>query len=209
MVGGLHAESKEAMRFNREGAELVKQGKLEEAVEAFRQAVAEDSSDPVPRLNLAYSYDQLGMMEEAIASYKEAIQLDPRNLLAYNNLGVLYDKLGRYEEAIAAFQSALEIDPLDSNTLKNMENAKASKGVMDDRESQFAELQSEVEAKPDDPMALYKLGRLYAFYDRKEEALQWISKALEKGYQDLDYMMIDPALEELREDERFKKLVQR
>ena len=211
-VGTLHAESKEskeAMKFNQEGAELVKQGRMDEAIQAFQNAIAEDSSDPVPRLNLAYAYDQQGKKEQAVAMYQEAIQLDPRNLLAYNNLGVLYDKLGKYEEAMTAFQSALEIDPSDANTLQNLENAKKSKGVIEEREAQFAELRSAVEAKPDDPMAMYKLGRHLAFYDKTEEAMEWISKAVDKGYDDLDYIKIDPALTGLREDSRFKELLQR
>ncbi len=208
-VGTLHAESKEAMEYNREGADLVKQGKMDEAIEAFKNAVGADSIDPVPRLNLAYACDQQGRTEEAIATYQDAIQLDPRNLLAHNNLGVLYDKLGKYDEALAAFQGALEIDPSDTNTLQNLENAKKSKGVIEEREAQFAELRSAVEAKPDDPMALYKLGRLYAFYDKNDQALQWINRALEKGYDDVDYLKVDPALTGLREDSRFKELLQR
>ncbi len=84
-----------------------------------------------------------------------------------------------------------------------------SKGVIEEREAQFAELRSAVEAKPDDPMALYKLGRLYAFYDKNDQALQWINRALEKGYDDVDYLKVDPALTGLREDSRFKELLQR
>ena len=208
-VGTLHAESKEAMEYNREGAELVKQGKMEEALEAFQKAVESDSNDAVARLNLAYTYDRQGQTEEAIAAYQEAIQLDPRNLLAYNNLGVLYDKQGQYDEAIGEFQRALEIDPTDANALKNLENAENSKGVIQEREDKMAEARREAENHPENPTALYKLGRLYAFYDKMDQAIEWINKALEKGYDDLDYLTIDPALTGLREDPRFKKLLQR
>lgn len=208
-VGTLHAESKEAMELNRDGVALLQEGKKEEALEAFKKAVELDSTNAVALLNLAYTYDQQGMTEEAVAAYQDALQIDPRNLLAYNNLGVLYDTLGKYDEAMAAFQSALEIDPQDANTLQNLENAKKSKAVIDEREAQFAELHSAVAAQPDNPMVLYKLGRLYAFYDKNDQALDWINRALEKGYDDLDYIKIDPALTGLRQDERFQKLMER
>ncbi len=208
-VGTLHAESDEAVKLNREGADLVNQGKMEEASGAFQKAVELDANDPVPRLNLAYTYDRQGRTEEAIAEYRKAIELDPSNLLAYNNLGVLYDKMGQYDEAIGEFQRAMEIDPSDANTLQNLENAKKNKAVMQEREGELAELRREVEAKPDDPLALYKLGRLYAFYDRKDEAIEWINKALDKGYDALDYIKFDPALDKLRGDPRFTKLLQK
>lgn len=206
-MGPLHAESDEAAQHNREGVKLVEQGKMEEAMEAFQKAVELDSNDAVARLNLAYTYDRQGRTEEAIAEYQRAIGLSPSNLLAYNNLGVLYDKMGQYDEAIGEFQRALEIDPTEPNALKNLENAKKSKAVIEEREGQFAELRREVEAHPDNPMALYKLGRLYAFYDKKDQAMEWINKALDKGYDDLDYIKLDPALEKLRGDPRFEKML--
>jgi len=208
-VGTLHAESDEAVELNREGAALVNQGKMEEASGAFQKAVELDANDPVPRLNLAYTYDRQGRTEEAIAEYRKAIELDPSNLLAYNNLGVLYDKAGKYDEAIGEFQRALEMDPSDANALKNLDNAKKNKAVIQEREGELAELRREVEAKPDDPLALYKLGRLYAFYDKNGEAIKWISKALEMGYDALEYMKFDQALEKLRGDPRFDKLLQK
>ncbi len=206
-MGPLHAESDEAAQHNREGAKLVEQGEMEKALEAFQKAVRLDSNDAVALLNLAYTYDRQGRTEEAIAEYQRAIGLSPSNLLAYNNLGVLYDKMGQYDKAIGEFQRALEIDPTDANALKNLENAKKSKAVIEEREGQFAELRREVEAHPDNPMALYKLGRLYAFYDKKDQAIEWINKALDKGYGDWDYIKIDPALEKLRGDPRFEKML--
>ena len=203
----LHAESDEAAQHNREGAKLVEQGKMEEALEAFENAVRLDSNDAVARLNLAYTYDRQGRNEEAIAEYQRAIELSPSNLLAYNNLGVLYDKMGHYDEAIGEFQRALEIDPTDANTLKNLEHAKKNKAIIEEREGQIAELRREVEAHPDNPMALYKLGRLYAFYDKMDQAMEWINKALDKGYGDWDYIKLDPALEKLRGDPRFEKML--
>jgi len=94
-----------------------------------------------------------------------------------------------------------------SNTLKNLENAKKSRAVIREREDKIAEAQMEVDIHPGNPMALYKLGRLYAFYDRNDQAIEWIGKALNQGYDDVDYLKIDPALEKLRGDPRFEKML--
>ena len=206
-IGPLHAESDEAAQHNREGAKLVEQGRMEEALKAFQKAVELDANDAVARLNLAYSYDRQGRPEEAITEYQRAIELSPSNLLAYNNLGVLYDKMGLYDEAIGEFQRALEINPTDVNAVKNLENAKKNKAVIEEREGQIAELRRKVEARPDNPTALYNLGRLYAFYDEKDKAMEWINKALDKGYDNFDYIKLDPALEKLRGDPRLEKML--
>jgi hypothetical protein len=38
------------------------------------------------------------------------------------------------------------------------------------------------------------LARLYAFYDKKELAYEWLSKALKQGFKDIGYLRSDPAL---------------
>ena len=196
-----------AMKHNREGAELLSQGNMDDALEEFQKAVELNPKDPVAQRNVAYVLDRQGKVEEAIDAYKQAIELDPKNLLAYNNLGVLYDKEGKYDEAIWQLENALSVNPSDPTTLKNLENAKKSKAVMQERENQLAALRREVDIQPENALALYKLGRLYAFFDRKEEALEWLGKALEHGYDDEHNLKTDPALDKLREDARFMDLL--
>ncbi len=208
-IGSVHAEESEvAVERNRKGAGLLGQGKIEEALTEFQKAVELNPMDPVARLNLAFTYDRQGQVEEAIEAYKQAIKMDEKNLLAYNNLGVLYNKMGRYDEAIWQLENALSINPSDANTLKNLENAKKNKSIMQERDNQIAELRREVDIQPNNPLALYKLGRLYAFYERKEEAFEWIAKALERGYDDYHNLKMDPALEKIRDDSRFTDLMQ-
>ena len=208
-AGESSKSAKKSVERNQKGAELLGQGRIEEALYEFQRAVELDPNDPVARLNLAFTYDRQGQGEEAIAAYKQAIEMDPKNLLAYNKLGVLYNKLARYDEAIYEFENALSVNPADTPTLKNLDNAKKNKAIMEGRDNEIAELRREVDIQPDNPVALYKLGRIYAFYDRKDEALEWIGKAREKGYDDLNNLQVDPALKKLRDDPRFAGLINR
>ncbi|MBW8058456.1 MAG: tetratricopeptide repeat protein [candidate division NC10 bacterium] len=207
-VPAVHAASDEAVQRNNLGASLLQQGKMEEAIAEFRKAVTLDPKYTGAQLNLAYAYDRQGRIAEALAQYQTVIALEPENLFAQNNLGVLYDKQGRYDEAIAAFEQVLQIDPSNATALRNLENAKRNNGIVQEQEERFAQAQKEVEARPDDPRAAYNLGRLHASFDEKDQALEWIAKALELGFDDFKFLKDDPALASLRDDPRFTGLLE-
>lgn len=207
-VAAVHAASDEAAQRNNLGASLLQQGKMAEAIAEFQKAVDLDPKYAAAHLNLAYAYDRHGQVDMAMVQYQKVIDLQPQNLFAHNNLGVLYDKQGRYQEAIEAFERALQIDPSDATALQNLENAKKSRGIVEEREERFAQARKEVEPRPDDPRAAYELGRLHASYGEKDQALEWISKALELGFDDFKFLKDDPALASLRGDSRFTDLVE-
>jgi superkiller protein 3 len=207
-VPAVHAASDEAVQRNNLGASLLQQGKMEEAIAEFRKAVTLDPKYTGAQLNLAYAYDRQGRIAEALAQYQTVIALEPENLFAQNNLGVLYDKQGRYDEAIAAFEQVLQIDPSNATALRNLENAKRNNGIVQEQEERFAQARKEVEARPEDPRAAYNLGRLHASFDEKDQALEWIAKALELGFDDFKFLKDDPALASLRDDPRFTGLLE-
>ncbi len=203
----VHARSNDAVKRNNVGAELLKQGKLDEALAEFQQAVTLDPGFAVAQLNLAFTYDRLGRADEAIAAYKKAIELDPKNGTACNNLGVLYQKEGLYDEAIGAFEKALRIEPSNPVTLQNLENARKNKAIVQEREARIAEAKKQAEARPKDPRAAYNLARVYASFDQKDQALEWLSNALQLGFDDFELLKADPVLAGLRGDPRFSKLL--
>jgi superkiller protein 3 len=207
-VPAVHAASDEAVQRNNLGASLLQQGKMEEAIAEFRKAVTLDPKYTGAQLNLAYAYDRQGRIAEALAQYQTVIALEPENLFAQNNLGVLYDKQGRYDEAIAAFEQVLQIDPSNATALRNLENAKRNNGIVQEQEERFAQARKEVEARPEDPRAAYNLGRLHASFDEKDQALEWLAKAVELGFDDFKFLKDDPALTSLRDDPRFTGLLE-
>ena len=61
--------------------------------------------------------------------------------------------------------------------------------------------------KPSDPLILYNLSCSYALLNREEKALEALKKALDLGYEDLDWIEEDPDLAGLRKEEGYKKLI--
>jgi len=205
----VQAKSDEAIRRNNYGAELLKQGKLVEAITEFQRAVELDPSYVAAQRNLGYAYDRQGKVEEAVAAYRKAIELEPGDAVTRNNLGVLYDKKGMYGEAVGEFEKALQIDPANSTILKNLENARNSKTVVQERSERIAKANREVEARPKDPQAAYNLARVYASFDERDQAFEWLAKALALGFDDLGFVNADPVLAGLKKDPRFTKLLEK
>ena len=68
--------SDEAIERNNQGVELLKQGKIEEAIGALQKAVEVNPKDADVQLNLAYAYDRQGRVDDAIIQYQKAIELN-------------------------------------------------------------------------------------------------------------------------------------
>ena len=63
------------------------QGKLEEAIASYRQAVRLKPDYAEAYNNLGNALKDQGKLEEAIASYQQALRLKPDYAEAHNNLG--------------------------------------------------------------------------------------------------------------------------
>lgn len=202
------AASSDAIRRNNFGADLLKQGRLDEAAKEFQLAVQADPRYAAAQLNLAFTYDRLGRADEAIAAYKKAAELDPSNGTTRNNLGVLYMKKEMYDEAIATLEQGLKIDPANPTLKNNLESANKIRDKRREREAQIASAQKQAAAQPKDPRAAYNVARLYAAFDMPDPALEWLGKALQLGFDDLRFAREDPAMAGLRTDPRFTRLLE-
>ena len=202
------AVSNEAVKRNNFGAELVKQGRLDEAVSEFQLAVQADPRYAAAQLNLAYTYERLGRDDEAIAAYKSASALDPKSATALNNLGVLYLKRELHDEAIQSFERGLAIDPNDATLKKNLATAKKNRDGLKERENRIADARKKADVAPKDPRAAYDVARVYASFDMQDQAFEWLEKSLQLGLDDTKFVREDPVLLGLRRDPRFARLME-
>lgn len=189
------------------GVEYLQQGKIPQAIPDLQNAVEQNPKDTASRMNLAYAYERENRFDEAIYHYEKILALKPKDSVARNNLAVLYDKQGRYDEAIQEFEAVLEGDSKNSMAAKNLDTARKNKAAVKERERQIDSAKQAADAQPNNPSVLYNLARAYAFYGKKDEALASLNKALKLGYNDLAYLKSDSALENLRNDPEYQRLV--
>jgi tetratricopeptide (TPR) repeat protein len=84
---------------------------LEQAAEAYRNAVDAAPDWVEARINLGTAMYQLGRMEEAREHFFMAAELEPQNALAEFNLGCVLEHLGKTAEAILHLSRAVELAP--------------------------------------------------------------------------------------------------
>lgn len=210
MVAGAHAQSTppaDAIERNSRGVALVKQGKAAEAVAEFRAAVEIFPKYTTAQGNLAHAYQQAGRLDDAMTAYQKLLDLEPTNATARNNLATLYSRNGRHEEAIREFESLLEREPGNEAARRNLENAKRNKGILNERDEQSSRALKGAEARPNDPRAAYEVARVYAQQGENDKALTWLVKALDLGYDQIDYVKVDPTFTALRKDPRYVKIL--
>jgi tetratricopeptide (TPR) repeat protein len=110
MEVGLHQSQATAEQLFETGCQNEERGRLNEAVEAYRQALLVGGPNPMICFNLANVLNALGKKEQAVERYYQAVELDRKDVDAWNNLGVVLADLGHKREAIAAFEQTLAID---------------------------------------------------------------------------------------------------
>lgn len=103
----------DADEYNNLGLALRRLGRLAEAEESFRDAVAVEPSHRGALVNLGTALDELGRPDEAIASIEQALAVDPTFAEGYANLGNLYLETGRFADAAGVFRRGLGQAPED------------------------------------------------------------------------------------------------
>ena len=93
------------------GEKLRRQGKLDEAVDKFKEALARDHPEWDCFRYLYRCFDQARKKEDAVAKLQELLAIDPNNVRALSNYGNIFYKQGKFEEAVIKFQERLTIDP--------------------------------------------------------------------------------------------------
>ncbi len=63
--------------------------------------------------------------------------------------------------------------------------------------------------EPGDVGTTYNIACLHCLLGRQDEAYAWLEKAIDAGYDDADHLLADEDFKTIRDQERFKKLVER
>ena len=105
------------------GNTLVSQGRPEEAIHHYLEAVKINPGYLEARFNLGITLYNTGHTGDAIKQYLRVISIKPDFVEAYNYLGMAFLKVKNIDKAIVCFQKALKIDPNYLSANNNLKNA--------------------------------------------------------------------------------------
>jgi adenylate cyclase len=154
-----------------------------------------------------------GDFEKAARLFIRAQEVNPSDYQAPSFLGMVYRSMGRAELARQADQNALEIierhvamNPDDARALCFGASSLVERGQRD-RALQWAE--AALQSRENEPHFLYNTGCTYAQLGETGRALDLLERAVDLGWGHRAWIEHDSDLASLRDDPRFKKLLDR
>gem|GEM_PF-1434167 len=162
-------------RHSDRGIALANEGKLDDAVKEFREALRIRPDYAEARYNLGVVYSNHGRLEEAISEYQQALKINPDYAEAHYGLGVAYGTQRKLEEAIAEYQQALKINPDYAEAHCNLGVIYRTHG---DLEGAVSAYQQALRINPDYAEAHCNLGVAYTSQGKLEDAAGEFEEAL-------------------------------
>lgn len=185
---------------------LAAMGRFDEALAEGQAAIDLDPASVSIRRSMGWLYYYGRQYDAALDHLRRALAMNPTAEETHRLLGLVYMQQGSHDEAAAAFKEALTNSENDVLAYAGLGQVAARRGRDDEARAVLGELQQRARTRYVSPVA--QVG-LYVSLGEVDAAFEW----LEKAYQDrrgwLVYLKIEPVLDGIRADPRFKRLVER
>jgi tetratricopeptide (TPR) repeat protein len=155
------------------GVALFEQGKVEEAIKEYSEALAIQPNFAKAHNNLGVALAKQGKPEEASRHYREAMR--PTFFEPYGNLAAIQMEQGKTEEAIENYAEAIRIKP---DYFDGHIDLGIALGRLGKVEEAIGHYLAALRIKPDSMRAHFNLAEALAKQGKAEEAIQHYSEAL-------------------------------
>lgn len=200
---GLNANSARAHELY--GWYLAAMGRFEEAIEEERRALELDPVSPEVNTILGHVLYLARRHDQAIQQLKKAIELDRDYWFAHLIMGLAKQQQGKLREAIKEFKQASRLERASPEAMAALGQGYAAAGETSKARKILEELKRWSKRYYVSP---FNLARIHAALGQKDEAFSQLEKAYEERSFFLSWFKVEPELDPLRSDARFKKLLQ-
>ena len=160
---------------NNLGVILSREGRFDEAVAHYREALALDPDYPDANANLGHELLRAVKLDEAYKHLAKAIALQPGRPAAQADMGMVLAAVGRLEESAPYLAESLRLAPRQASVHSNLGFVLQRLGRMDDAMAHYAE---SLRLDPGLADTHYNLGTALAMQGRTAEAATEFRKAL-------------------------------
>jgi len=191
------------------GAMYQQLNRLNEAIEYYQKAI-----DIAPSYstysNLATLYFYESQYKDAARMYEKALAIRDSDHRIWGYLASTYKRIpdekqkadDAHRRAIQHAEEQLQVNPNDPDLLTSLAGYYTE---FDEKQKSLSFLHKTIQLQPTDVSLIFRIGYIYEQLEMRNEALMWLEKALAK--EDLlTEIESDPALRDLRNDPRFKKM---
>ncbi len=181
-------------------------GRTELALAEGRQAIALDPASVSIRRSMGWLHYYARQPEQALEQLRRALAMNPTAEENHRLLGLAYTQVGQWDEAAAAFREAIAVSDSPALAIAGLGVVAAARGRPDETRAILADLERRRQARYVSPVAFVML---HAALGEPDPAFDWLDRAFEDRRGWLAYLNVEPMLDGLRGDPRFRRLQER
>jgi tetratricopeptide (TPR) repeat protein len=153
----------------------------------------------------------LNRNEEAVEQFNKVLELNPDFYTAYTDLRMALQMLGEKEKLAEIVERALHFFP--AYLMRHPDDARAYlffasflqyAGSIDEAKLKMSRA---VELSPNDAMVIYNASCVYSTMGENALAVENLQRALANGYDNREYIKLDPDLDNIREEPGYLELM--
>ena len=191
---------------------LYVQKKYDEAIHLARQAIERKPDCPGAYNVIGRCYFVSDRFQEAAALVERAVEANGDDYNMYIPLTNALENLGQKDAArnlrqrhMRVLEQQLQLVPEDVRARILLA---AHHAFFKEEGAAVRELQIAVALRPNDSNVLYNAACVYGLFERKQEALESLEKAVAAGYSNMDWVARDTDLACLRDEPEFQRLME-
>ncbi len=165
----------EAECFNAIALVKFAQGKNDEAIEAYKQAIEVAPEQIFVWNNLGNLCLKIMRNDEAMLAFQKTLNHTPQDPIAWSGLGTVYYRIGYIEDSIAAYRKAIEYAPLLSSPWAGLGEAYVNIGCDSDA---IIAYQKSIELNKNSINSWMSLAGIYRRQGRNRDAIKTYQRAL-------------------------------
>jgi serine/threonine-protein kinase len=185
---------------------LSRMGRHDEAITEVRLVPKLDPGSVFSSMIVAWILFFARRYDEAVDEARRTLERDADYATAHRILGWAYEELGRHEEAIACHRRASELTGHLPNFEAQLGRPYALSGR---REEALALLQRLAKDSEATYVSSLDIAIIHAALGDHPTALDWLERAYEERADHLPYAGVNPRLDSLRSEPRFRRLLDR
>lgn len=179
-------------------------GRFNEATREIETARALDPLSPIINTAVAHIDYYSGDFEKSVRESRRVLATSPQFVTAYLQLALALTRTGRTDEAAAVVAKARQI----AGDTPLVVMAGVYVAACAGESAAVRELLRKIEARSSNEAGnAYGLAMAHAAAGNRDDALEWLARALESRTFWMKNVAVDPAFDELHSDERFKQIL--
>lgn len=188
------------------GELLTTLGRFEEALMELQMAQELDPLSLAINADLAASYYYARQYEKSERQLHNLLEFNANFVRAHIILGKVYGQTGNHAQGVQMLRRAVELSNNDAATLSALAHGLAIAGSISEARQSLDHLRQLQENRY---VSAGSIAEIFVGLGQSDLAHEWLQRAFEDRDIEMIWLNVDPLFDPIRNDSRFKKLIQR